>query len=119
MSEDDPLVGAYKVAAVLQAFGGRGAHRVEREHARRDEFAVKTVTDGITAHRGHHQPHGIDFFSAMQGDGCDRQCAAHRDSTPHGYPRRLRHGKIGLRCKLTARWPVLNAEYCGELKRTL
>ena len=71
MSKDDPLVGAHEIAAVLEALSGRGAQGVERENAGRDELAVKAVADRVAADRGDHQPHGVDFFSAMQGDGRD------------------------------------------------
>ena len=83
----------------------------------RDEFAVEAVADRVAADRGHHQPHGVDLFAAMERDGCNRERTANCDRHPHRCARRLRHGENGLRCKVTRPGDRLSSEYCGESRR--
>jgi hypothetical protein len=82
VSEDDPLIRAAEVAAVLEALGGGRAQRIEREDFRGDEAGVETIADRVGARRGDDQPHGIDRFAAGECDGCERECAEQGDGDP-------------------------------------
>ena len=78
MSEDDPLVGDQKVAAIFQALGGSRAEGIEGKNLRGDEFAVKAVSEGVAAGRGGNQPQRVDGLSAVNGDHCRPQTAPSR-----------------------------------------
>ena len=69
-----------------------------------DEFAVEAVAQGVAADRGHHQPHGIDLFAAVQSDGGDGQRAQQRDCQPDQNSQGFGHGFVGVRVRT----------YCGE-----
>ena len=98
MSEDDPLVGGNKVAPVFETLGGSGAGVVERQDFRGDELAVEPITDGISTDRGDDQPHGVDVFSAMEGDGAEREGSEQTDAKPRQNFRPFRHeGSQGVR----------------------
>ena len=61
---------------------------IEREHFGRNELAVKAVAEGIAANGGDHQPHGVDLFAAVKGDGGHCQgtgyCNGHQTTTLTG-----------------------------------
>ena len=72
MSEDDPLVGDEEVAAVFQAFRGRGAEGIDSKYLGGDELAVEAISEGVAAGCRCHQPQGINRLLAMNGDDSDR-----------------------------------------------
>ena len=73
MAEHDPFVRHQKIATVFQSFGRGGAQGIERENLRRDEFAVKTISEGVAAGRSHDQPQGVNRFTAVNGDHANRR----------------------------------------------
>src|SRR5690606_9723993 len=96
MAEDDPAVGGDEVAAVVEAFGGRGARGVQRKDPGRDPGAVEAVTDEVDAGGGDDEPDGAQAFAPVQGDAGEGPDADDHDRRPdrpchggllHGSPR--------------------------------
>src|SRR5207245_583901 len=61
MAEDDPTICWHKIFAVVFYHGRRGALVVEREHLRRQPFAVEPVTDRRRAKSSDDYPKRADL----------------------------------------------------------
>ncbi len=68
MTEQDPLVGRFKIVPVAQTLGGCGAPVVQAQHFGGDETGVKTIADQEGTGTGENQPDAVDGFAAMDGD---------------------------------------------------
>jgi hypothetical protein len=83
VTEDHPFVSTDKIASILEALGGGGAKRIQKQDLDRDELAVEAVSDGVSTNGCYHQPHSADLFTTMEGDGADGDCAQQRYPHPH------------------------------------
>src|SRR5258705_8735191 len=97
MSEDHPLVGADKIAAVFKTLGGGSAKRIQSQHLGCNELAVKAISQGVTAYCCHHQPHRTQLFPSSNGDGSHRKSTCCGHSHPDHCAYSFGHGESGPR----------------------
>ncbi len=82
VSENYPLVGNEKIAAILKALGRSGTPRIDGENLGSDEGTIKTVSESEAAGRCGHQPESIDGLSSTNGDHANRDDANQNNNSP-------------------------------------
>ena len=83
MADQNPFIGGHEIAAVFQAFGGRGAAVVQRQNFRGDEIGIEAIRDEIRTDRGDDKPHRVERLAAFESDRGERARAREGDGYPH------------------------------------
>ncbi len=68
VAEENPLVGGYEVAAIVEALARSGACVVQCEHFSGNKRGIEPVRDEITTDRGNDEPGRVEGFSAIKCD---------------------------------------------------
>src|ERR1044072_5012728 len=129
MAEQYPLVGRVVVVPVVHRMSGRFARVVDRQHLRRDKYAVVAVGDGLYAKHAYHNRECAHHYLLQRSiPSCFKKLrspSASRHSSPGLFVAEMidlvekkfcliRIDATGLNNRMSTRRPVLSAARAGS-----